>query len=186
MSPTLHYIVYASSITLPSALHKSTFFEIKQQANENNILSDITGFLCFKDGKFLQYFEGTEIVCANLLKVLKSDTRHKNLTLIAKGTIPIKRFKDWRMCCFSLDEQTYNLNSNFLDFDVFKWGESEVQAAIDDITNYRLTHELVVPKTSYLSLFIAKVLHQHKIFLVVEAILLIVAMIVLTYFYFSG
>lgn len=184
MPHSLHYVVYASSITLPSALYKNTFLDIKKQANENNILSDITGFLCFKDGKFLQYFEGTELVCANLLKSLKNDERHKNLTLISRGAISNKRFKDWAMCCFSLDEQTYNLNSNFLDFDVFNWKERDIQEAIKDISNYRLTHQLNLPKTSYLKLLIIKSIHQHKTFLFVQIILLAIIIMTFMYFYY--
>lgn len=171
------YRMYASRITFSSAFHRKIFLEIQQQAIKNNKSSGITGFLCFKDGKFLQYFEGEDAVCENLWQVLGNDKRHKDIVLMSAGTTANKRFKDWAMHCFKLDEEAYDIEHQFLDFDIFNWKDEEVHKAINSVSNYRFNKHAIIPKSSYMNLLMSKFFDQHKVFIFLQVLLLILAVL---------
>lgn len=58
---------------------------------------DITGFLCLRDGVFLQYLEGDESAVSTLFETIRNDPRHAIITVARLGHQHRRNFAHWRM-----------------------------------------------------------------------------------------
>ena len=89
----IYYLIYVSD---------SSNFQNKEEVNEildtvsirNNTLN-ISGFLVFKNGNFLQLLEGDKAAVINLFSKIKKDTRHKNVTQILENESLNRIFDDY-------------------------------------------------------------------------------------------
>lgn len=180
MTRAVHYIAYASKLAISSALNENIFISIQEQSIRNNTNSGITGFLLFKDGKFFQYFEGDEIVCLQLLSVLRNDPRHNNLTVLAQGNMENRLFNDWAMACFNLNETKYELelSDKFPNFEVFEWQPTDIQKIISSLSQYYL-HNFQPEEISYLKLLLKKAINQNRLFSIFQLILSVLILIAL-------
>lgn len=70
---------------------------IVDQAAAKNAEWGITGFLCLRDGVFLQYLEGEESAVTTLFETIRQDPRHTILTIARLGHQPHRNFANWRM-----------------------------------------------------------------------------------------
>lgn len=72
-------------------------FRIIETSARNNPARDITGFLIFGRGEFLQLIEGPGAELDRLLHDLGGDPRHRGITVLARRPILARSFPDWRM-----------------------------------------------------------------------------------------
>ncbi len=88
-------ILYTSraSADLPS----DDVFRIIETSARNNPSRDVTGFLIFHQGRFLQLVEGEGQALDELLEVLKRDPRHSDLTVHYREPATHRCFPNWRM-----------------------------------------------------------------------------------------
>ncbi len=88
-------ILYTSraSTDLPS----DDVFRIIETSARNNPSRDVTGFLIFHRGQFLQLVEGERQALDELLGVLKRDIRHRDLTVHFREPAQQRCFPNWRM-----------------------------------------------------------------------------------------
>ena len=88
-------ILYTSraSKDLPS----DEVFRIIETSARNNPARDVTGFLIFSQGRFLQLVEGEGRALDELLAVLKRDPRHCDLTVFYRESASQRCFPNWRM-----------------------------------------------------------------------------------------
>ena len=70
---------------------------IVDHAQRKNTERGITGFMCLRDGLFLQYLEGDEAAVNALFEVIKNDPRHEVLTTARLGFQLLRHFADWQM-----------------------------------------------------------------------------------------
>ncbi len=63
----------------------------------SNARADITGFLHYDHGHFLQYLEGPYRALSRKLAVIERDPRHHAFTVIAEGTNDTRVFPSWGM-----------------------------------------------------------------------------------------
>ena len=85
----MHQIIYTS--TARPGLSQEEVFRIVEQSARNNPSHDITGFLLFRKGKFLQLVEGPLMALETLLAQLGQDDRHSELTVISRLRPPNPR-----------------------------------------------------------------------------------------------
>ena len=132
------YIAYASDIRAIPALQSNTFLDIQRQSAINNEKAWVSGFLCFKNGKFFQYIEGELLTVMNLYQVIQQDPRHKNIQTLATGELDMPIFHSWAMYCFYFDKNQHEtlLSFYFADFDVHHWDETIVQQVVADVKTY--------------------------------------------------
>lgn len=88
-------ILYTSraSTDLPS----DEVFKIIETSARNNPSRDVTGFLIFHQGQFLQLVEGEAQALDELLEVLKRDPRHCDLIVHYREPALERCFPNWRM-----------------------------------------------------------------------------------------
>lgn len=64
---------------------------------ERNSDAGITGFLCYQDGLFIQYFEGEQQAVDRLFLRIYQDKRHKLLNYHIREPISSPKFPHWQM-----------------------------------------------------------------------------------------
>ncbi len=58
---------------------------------------DITGYLYYRDGKFIQYLEGEELKVSGLMSRILKDSRHNVTQVIQEEGRTQRRFPNWSM-----------------------------------------------------------------------------------------
>ncbi len=131
MNHQIQYYVYASKINLTQIFEQNLFTDIREQAQSNNQHHHITGFLLFKDGKFLQYIEGQKARCEQLFNTIKQDRRHKEMVVLDQGQLEKRYYQQWLMNCYNMDEKTQtlellNLPDMVYGFDIYHCNKAHV------------------------------------------------------------
>ena len=72
-------------------------FRIVEVSARNNPAREITGFLIYAHGCFLQLIEGPAASLDELLHVLAKDTRHRDIRVLSRRPIAMRQFPRWRM-----------------------------------------------------------------------------------------
>lgn len=91
----MHQIIYVSEAA--ENLSSGDLFTIIEQSSRNNPSADITGFLIYRAGHFLQLVEGPLISLEELLVKLQRDPRHRRLRVLSRTAIAERSFPRWRM-----------------------------------------------------------------------------------------
>lgn len=107
-------LVYLSTSLV--AFDKARINELAQHASEKNKRLQISGYLCFKDGLFFQYLEGSQGNVVGLMDQIEKDSRHEVLNLIHIGNIKERKFRGWDMRYLE-DAELKNMQLE----DMFKW-----------------------------------------------------------------
>lgn len=87
-------IVYISQATID--FNKNLIKELADNAAAHNAHTEITGYLWFKKGQFVQYIEGHESDIDNLMAQITTDKRHQVLYQ-QTTSCNAKRFPNWSM-----------------------------------------------------------------------------------------
>jgi hypothetical protein len=95
MNSPLHSVVYVSTATRPFS--PAELNELLSLSRERNQASGITGMLLFKDGCFIQAFEGEKEAVRNLQLRIERDPRHHNIVVLMNGPIDQRDFSAWTM-----------------------------------------------------------------------------------------
>ncbi|OBX19998.1 hypothetical protein A9995_05530 [Erythrobacter sp. QSSC1-22B] len=80
-----------------TVLASDDVFRIIETSARNNPSRNVTGFLIFHQGRFLQLVEGEAQALDGLLEVLKRDPRHYGLTVHYREPALTRCFPNWRM-----------------------------------------------------------------------------------------
>lgn len=112
-----------SSVARPG-LSITEIEEIITEANQYNIIHDITGCLIYNNGYFLQILEGEKPLVMNLLNKIKLDDRHDHFTILSEGETKFRTFKDWAMAYYH-DPLNAQLNSEV----------QEIKASLLELSN---------------------------------------------------
>ncbi len=86
------YISRASAGFKPDQL-----VDIQRTATKTNPRLEITGFLFFVDGYFLQILEGPKAELDELLARIRQDPRHEEIEMLIEQETPTRLFADWGM-----------------------------------------------------------------------------------------
>lgn len=80
--------------------------ELAKLSAKNNVKQGITGFLCFQNGRFIQYIEGEDTELSKLMTKIQADERHKILVEVESADLGEKRFPTWGMALLKEENLT--------------------------------------------------------------------------------
>ncbi|WP_019672901.1 BLUF domain-containing protein [Psychrobacter lutiphocae] len=92
---TLVRIVYVSSLSLTNRLQSKVFEAIQHDARHYNKVHGITGTLCYGNGCFLQCVEGEKMDLLPVLQSLFDDKRHNTTKILLIKPIKERLFSNW-------------------------------------------------------------------------------------------
>ena len=110
----MHVVVYVSTQT--SRFTDQDLETLLRQSRRNNLVSEITGLLLYKDGNFMQILEGPKPNVHATLAKIKNDPRHCGLMLLLDEETPHREFKDWTMAFRKLVPETSREIPGYTDF----------------------------------------------------------------------
>ena len=91
----LRGIVYISKALVN--FDKSHLKELVEIASKKNKKLDVTGYLFFEKGTFLQYIEGEKDSVQGLMDIIEADDRHRVIKTLTKDDFFIRKFPNWSM-----------------------------------------------------------------------------------------
>lgn len=97
----LSLIYVSSSVKL---LNDSELLDILKASRDNNKTKDVTGMLLYKSGNFMQVLEGPDEAVESLYEMIASDPRHKDVTVLSREQIRLRRFTKWEMAFTNLED----------------------------------------------------------------------------------
>ena len=179
VTPDLCQLIYLSHITATGLSNSSTLNDIAEVANKLNKIDDITGILCYGNGYFFQYVEGTEQALTNLKNRLLVDDRHKDLKIFDFSSIDERRFEGWSLRSITLERWMVNEPrlKNFMPFRPDSWEPNEWQQFLDILQEHYEEQQENADidtqpiKYSTLGLTLGKVVGQHQAFFLIQTIL---------------
>jgi hypothetical protein len=99
-------LLYASRAVDPSP---ESIESILAQARQHNLVTGITGILCYGAGIFLQAIEGGRMQVSDLFGHIQRDARHKDVALLHYEEIFERRFGGWSMGQVNLTKLNHSL-----------------------------------------------------------------------------
>ncbi|MGO2340905.1 MAG: BLUF domain-containing protein [Psychrobacter sp.] len=171
--------VYISKITSTGLSSPSTLNDISEGSIARNRADNITGILCYGNGYFLQYIEGSEQDLTNLKNRLLVDGRHKELQILDFSEISKRRFTDWSLRSVTLERWMMKEPElkKFMPFQPYEWAPNEWPAFLDILQGYyeeqvRIGNIDTPPiKYSTLGVTLSKVIGQHQAFFLIQTVL---------------
>ena len=97
----MDFLIYASTAT--QSLSQEELLNLLSQAREFNTRHQLTGLLLYSPGQgdeagtFVQILEGPAKTLDDIYSKIKNDGRHKDCTVLKRGTTYQRRFADWSM-----------------------------------------------------------------------------------------
>ncbi|WP_367105358.1 BLUF domain-containing protein [uncultured Psychrobacter sp.] len=186
----LYQFVYISRITSTGLSSASTLNDIAKTASKNNRKNHITGVLCYGNGYFFQYLEGSEQALTNLKNRLLMDDRHKDLQCLEFTAINKRCFAEWSLHSIVLERWLISdpRVKALLPFKPYHWAPDKWRQFLKILQNYHKEHEKtdqadVQPiKYNALGVTLGKVVGQHQAFFLIQTVL--GALIILTLLWF--
>ena len=171
--------VYISKITSTGLSSPSTLNDISEGSIARNRADNITGILCYGNGYFLQYIEGSEQDLTNLKNRLLVDGRHKELQILDFSKISQRRFTDWSLRSITLERWMMKEPElkKFMPFQPYEWAPNEWPAFLDILQGYyeeqvKIGNTDTPPiKYSTLGVTLSKVIGQHQAFFLIQTVL---------------
>jgi len=94
-------LIYVSSAY--KLLSSNELSDLLSVSVKNNVLRNITGFLIYLDGNFIQVLEGHEVDVDFFYNKILSDKRHHDVIIIDRSNIDCRDFESWSMGFKALD-----------------------------------------------------------------------------------
>ncbi|WP_372468966.1 BLUF domain-containing protein [Microbacterium maritypicum] len=88
-------LVYTSTASQP--FRETALEQLLTVCRRLNDGRAITGMLLHRDGRFIQVLEGHPETVADLVDVIRNDSRHHDLRVLMQESIAERRFSDWTM-----------------------------------------------------------------------------------------
>lgn len=99
-------------VFVSEAVKLSDLVSIVETAKVSNAVHEITGVLSYSYGHYMQVLEGNDADVSSLLKNIRKDSRHQNITEILDLEIDERIFSDWSMNLVPLLKR----NESFISF----------------------------------------------------------------------
>jgi hypothetical protein len=91
----MYRVIYTSLESAPFS--KADLDTLLEQSRRNNAAADVTGFLLYANGKFMQLLEGPPDSVRALVAKIRTDPRHCNFIPLMESETPARTFNDWSM-----------------------------------------------------------------------------------------
>lgn len=178
----LYSMVYISRITSTGMMAAGTLNDIAATAMANNQQNNITGVLCYGNGYFFQYLEGSEDDLTRLKNDLILDNRHKDMQILQFARLEDRDFSDWSLQLLVLDNWLVDKSKmkKLLPFRPDRWRDNDWQVFLQDLKDYLGQHELEHTQPiqyNTLGFTVTRLFSDHQAFFIVQAILGILVLI---------
>ena len=106
-------------------MSEEDLFFLLQESIKKNKVHNITGMLLYVKGKFLnhrtgrfiQVLEGLEVDVLNVFEKIKTDPRHRNVTVLSRLSVSKRNFENWSMGFEYTNHTNFNENEGFFILD---------------------------------------------------------------------
>ncbi len=185
----LYQFIYISRITSIGLSGASTLNDIAKISIQNNEAEGISGILCYGNGYFFQYIEGTEQALTNLKNSLLRDERHKDVQTLDFSAISERRFTSWSLRSIILERWMLKdpKVKALMPFKPYDWNNNQWQQFLDVLQDY-YEHQKTAGdsdmqpiKYNALGLTFNRVIGQHKAFFLIQTVLAILIMLALVW-----
>ena len=109
----LSLIYVSSSVRM---LNSQQLLDILNQSRDNNSTKDVTGLLLYKSGNFMQVLEGEDAIVEELYAKIRTDPRHKDVSVISREQIQARQFPAWEMAFQNLDDPAIQNTPGYSQF----------------------------------------------------------------------
>ncbi|HME09828.1 MAG TPA: BLUF domain-containing protein [Bryobacteraceae bacterium] len=92
---SVNYLLYSSTAVVHFT--QADLVQLLKLSRVNNQAHQLSGMLLTRGDKFIQWLEGPVEEIEILVDKIRRDRRHKNLRVLADGTLPVRAFPDWSM-----------------------------------------------------------------------------------------
>ena len=175
----LYQFVYISRITSTGLADASTLSDIAEVAIKNNKVGNLSGILCYGNGYFFQYVEGSEQELTNLKNRILMDDRHRDMHGLDFSAIVKRRFNGWLMRSITLERWMISdpKIKALMPFKPYNWDTGEWQDFLDILQSYyekqEKIGELDVQPIEYntLGITLSKVVGEHQAFFLIQTVL---------------
>lgn len=175
-STTLYCMAYVSEISSKALISSSALNDIAQVSIDNNKKNKITGILCYGDGYFFQYVEGSEHALTELKNKLLVDPRHQQIRILAFDRIDERLFEKWSLQSLIVENWLgkHPQIKTIIPFQPQYWQGQEWRSFVEIIhERYLVQQQMTNQPVQYqaLGMTVSRLLGQHQVFLLVQAIL---------------
>jgi len=189
----LYQFIYISRITSIGLSGASTLNDIAEVSIAHNKAENISGILCYGNGYFFQYIEGSEQALTNLKNRILKDNRHKSIQTLAFSAITERRFTGWSLRSIILERWMLKdpKVKEFLPFKPYEWASNDWAKFLEILQGYYEYQEIedeidAQPiKYSALGVTLNKVVGQHQAFFLIQSVLGILIVLALLWFMLS-
>jgi len=189
----LYQFIYISRITSIGLSGASTLNDIAEVSISHNKAENISGILCYGNGYFFQYIEGSEQALTNLKNRILKDNRHKDVQTLAFSAIEERRFTGWSLRSIILERWMLKdpKVKQFLPFKPYEWASNDWMKFLEILQGYYEYQEIedeidTQPiKYSALGVTLNKVVGQHQAFFLIQSVLGILIVLALLWFMLS-
>lgn len=101
--------------------------ELARYAAQENEVGGVSGYLCFKNGLFVQYLEGNKSTILSLLHRIRDDDRHHIISEVTLGDLSGRHFMGWDMRYLDRKELKDVRLENVLDWIIDELQQERVQ-----------------------------------------------------------
>jgi Sensors of blue-light using FAD len=91
----MYRLIYVSSACQP--LTADEISELLDVSITNNALRNITGFLIYAEGEFIQILEGKKLDVEFIFDKISNDKRHHGIKVLVRENIKRRSFETWSM-----------------------------------------------------------------------------------------
>ena len=184
----LYQFIYISRVTSIGLSGASTLNDIAEVSIAHNKAENISGILCYGNGYFFQYIEGSEQALTNLKNRILKDNRHKDIQTLAFSAITERRFTGWSLRSIILERWMLKdpKVKEFLPFKPYEWASNDWVKFLEILQGYYEYQEIedkidTQPiKYSALGVTLNKVVGQHQAFFLIQSVLGILIVLALT------
>ena len=177
--PDLYQLVYVSRITSIGLSSASTLNDIAETAIKNNKATQVTGIMCYGNGSFFQYVEGSEQALTNLKNRILMDDRHKDMHILDFSAVDKRRFTGWSLRSITLERWMLSDSKvkALMPFKPHDWATIEWQQFLDILqSNYKeqeMNGDIDTQPIKYnaLGVSLSKVVGQHQAFFLIQTVL---------------
>lgn len=173
----LYQLVYISRITSTGLFVASTLNDVAKAATKNNKVDEVTGVLCYGNGYFFQYVEGSEQALTNLKNRILMDDRHKDMQTLDFSALTKRRFTGWSLRSITLERWMLNDTKikALMPFKPYSLNTNEWQQLLDVLQGYyeqqKHTGDFDSQPIKYNVLGLSKVVGEHQAFFLIQTIL---------------
>jgi len=189
----LYQFIYISRVTSIGLSGASTLNDIAEVSIAHNKAENISGILCYGNGYFFQYIEGSEQALTNLKNRILKDNRHKDIQTLAFSAITERRFTGWSLRSIILERWMLKdpKVKEFLPFKPYEWASNDWVKFLEILQGYYEYQEIEDKidthpiKYSALGVTLNKVVGQHQAFFLIQSVLGILIVLALLWFMLS-